>query len=80
MAVYIEIKKIKKELDSVVYSFELLDGRSGKFAINETTGNTELITPLPDDDGSLFARASYKIKKSWEQDRENLPDKTCWAS
>ena len=80
MAVYLEIKKIKKELGCVVYSFGLVDGKSGKFTINETTGNTELIKPLPGDDGSLFARASYKIKKSWEQDRENLPDKACWAS
>ena len=80
MAVYIEINKIRKDLDSIVYSFALVDGRSGEFTINETTGDAELIKPLPDDDGSLFARASYKIRKSWEQDRENLPDKTCWAS
>lgn len=80
MAVYIEIKKIKRDLDSVVYSFALADGRSGEFAINKATGKTELIKPLPEDDGSMFARASYKIKKSWEQDRKNLPDNTCWAS
>lgn len=80
MAVFIEIKKIKKDLDSVIYSFELVDGRSGEFKINLTTGNTELINPLKNDDGSLFARASHKIRKSWEQDKENLPEVTCWAS
>ena len=80
MAVYILIEKIECDSSSAVYLFSLVDGRSGKFKIDLVTGKTVLIEPILNDDGSLFARAAFKIKKSWEKNKSNLPDKTCWAS
>ncbi len=79
MAVYIQIIKVSDNQDDVEYEFSTVDGRKGFLKITKKEGDTILIKHLPgDENGHLFARASYKIKKSWQSGE--YPEKTCWAS
>ena len=79
MAVYLDIEKTAASAAFVEYEFRTVDERSGVLRIDLRSGKVELQRMLPGDkDGGLFARASHKVSKAWEDGE--LPDKLCWAS
>lgn len=79
MAVYIEIKKQEDKQTEVVYSYEIESCEPGFFSINTLNGEIKLIKGIEsENDEMLFARASHKVKKAFDQG--DLPDLLVWAS
>ena len=79
MALYIMIRKIADNPTSAEYAFGTGEDQLGQFKIDKTTGKVVLVEPAPDDnEGAVYHRATYKIKKHWEAGE--LPEVTCWAS
>jgi len=79
MGIYIDIKRLQISVESAEYSFITTDGRCGRFLLNRSSGETELLEPAPNDsDGRLYARAAHKVKVAW---REGIVlEKAVWAS
>jgi hypothetical protein len=79
MALYIMIRKITDNPTSAEYAFGTGEDRLGQLKIDKATGDVVLVEPAPgDDEGALYQRAMYKVKKHWATGE--LPDVTCWAS
>jgi hypothetical protein len=79
MAVYISIRKLRENLSIAEYSYGTSDELTGRMQIDKTNGQCQLIEAAPNDqDSQLFDRTAYKLRKHWE--KEEFPDKTCWAS
>ena len=79
MALYIMIRKITDNPTSAEYAFGTGEDRLGQLKIDKATGNVVLVEPAPgDDEGVLYHRATYKVKKHWAAGE--LPEVTCWAS
>ena len=79
MAFDIMIRKIIENPTSAEYVFGTCEDRLGQLKINKATGSVVLVEPAPgDDEGALYHRATYKIKKHWVAGE--LPEVTCWAS
>jgi hypothetical protein len=79
MALYIVIRKTMDHPASAEYAFGTSEDRLGQFKIDKATSDVVLVEPAPgDDEGALYQRAMYKVKKHWATGE--LPDVTCWAS
>jgi hypothetical protein len=78
MAVLIDIEKRSESGATVEYQYSV-GSRHGVFVLDTSTGEIELLdSMLGDDQGRLFARAAYKIRKCWEAGE--VPNKATWAS
>lgn len=79
MAVYISIRQTNDTTEFAEYSFSLSADRTGRLKINKTTGETELLESISNDEqNGLYSRAAHKVKKHWQNG--DLPKETCWAS
>jgi hypothetical protein len=79
MALYIMIRKIIENPTSVEYTLGTCEDRLGQLKLDKVTGSVVLVEPVPgDDEGALYHRATYKIKKHWAAGE--FPEVTCWAS
>jgi hypothetical protein len=79
MALYIVIRKTMDHPASAEYTFGTSEDRLGQLKIDKATGDVVLVEPAPgDDEGALYQRVMYKVKKHWATGE--LPEVTCWAS
>jgi hypothetical protein len=79
MAIYIAIRKIDENANTVDYTFGLSEGADGRLRLDKVSGQVSLLQAAPGDHQNRFyGRAAHKVRKHWEDGE--IPDKTCWAS
>lgn len=79
MAFYVKLNKISDNDSSVRYSFEADPARIGVLALNKATGDSQLVQPMPSDEGlHCYTRAAVKVRREWSEGR--LPQTLEWAS
>jgi len=80
MAVYIPIRKVSEDDESVEYRFGDDTGRRwGRLRVDKRSGKVVVVEPAPGDEKEfLSGRAARRVFLHWEEGV--FPDKTCWAS
>ena len=80
MAIYIEIQKVREDEGTADYTFSLEGRGTGLVRLRKSTGEVELLEPLPGDSAErgFFERAAHKLRSHWR--KEEFPERTCWAS
>lgn len=79
MAIYIAIRKLREDSESVIYTFGPDETRMGQLRLQKDSGDVSLLKPVAGDEKeTFFSRAAYKVKRHWEEGR--FPEVTCWAS
>jgi len=80
MAVYIPIRKVSEDDESVEYRFgDDTEQRWGRLRLDKRSGRVVVVEPAPGDEKEfLFGRAARRVFLHWEEGV--FPDKTCWAS
>jgi hypothetical protein len=80
MAVYIPIRKVREDGDSVVYRFgDDRESRWGMLRLDKRSGEVTIIEPAPGDEHNRLSRpAARKVFLHWQEG--SFPDETCRAS
>lgn len=78
MGLYIPIRKVGEDAESVEYSFSLR-GATGRVRIDKASGQYVVMEVLSGDQaGQFVARVIYKLQKHWRSG--DLPDRTSWSA
>lgn len=78
MAVYIPIRMIERDGDRVEYRYTV-GSRTGRVSLDLSTGEVSSIEDLGGEfSNAHLARVMHVLQGHWG--RQEIPEKTCWAS